>query len=39
MDIAGPADSDEAYGYVLKGGTGMGVRTLIALAGQLAEGA
>ena len=39
LDIAGPAESEEAYGYVPKGGTGMGVRTLIALAAQLAEGA
>ncbi|SHI40618.1 leucyl aminopeptidase [Tessaracoccus bendigoensis DSM 12906] len=38
LDIAGPADNvDEPYGYVPKGGTGMGVRTLIALATQLAE--
>lgn len=39
LDVAGPAESDEAYGYVHKGGTGMGVRTLIALAAQLTEGA
>lgn len=40
LDIAGPAENvDEAYGYVPKGGTGMGVRTLIALAGQLADAA
>ncbi len=39
LDIAGPAENvDEAYGYVPKGGTGMGVRTLIALAAQLAKG-
>ena len=40
LDIAGPADNlDEAYGYVPKGATGMGVRTLVALASHLAEGA
>jgi len=33
LDIAGPAEnSATAYGYVPKGGTGFGVRTLIALA-------
>lgn len=40
LDIAGPAENtEEAYGYVPKGGTGMGVRTLISLATQLADGA
>lgn len=39
LDIAGPADNpEEAYGYTPKGGTGVGVRTLVALASQLAEG-
>lgn len=38
LDIAGPAENtDDAYGYVPKGGTGMGVRTLISLATQLAD--
>ena len=37
LDIAGPAFSDgKPYGYVGPGGTGVGVRTLIALAGSLA---
>lgn len=30
LDIAGPARSDAARGYVPKGGTGFGVRTLLA---------
>jgi leucyl aminopeptidase len=32
LDIAGPARSDEASRYLAKGGTGFGVRTLVALA-------
>lgn len=32
MDIAGPARAAETEHYVLKGGTGFGVRTLVALA-------
>jgi leucyl aminopeptidase len=32
LDIAGPARSDEASHYFAKGGTGFGVRTLVALA-------
>jgi leucyl aminopeptidase len=37
LDIAGPAWNDgKAYGYVSSGGTGMGVRTLVALARSLA---
>ncbi|MDO5677302.1 MAG: leucyl aminopeptidase [Propionibacteriaceae bacterium] len=37
LDIAGPADNpEEAYGCTPKGGTGVSVRTLVALAGQLA---
>jgi leucyl aminopeptidase len=37
LDIAGPAFHDgKPYGYVAPGGTGVGVRTLIALARQLA---
>lgn len=36
LDIAGPAfNADEAYDYVPSGGTGFGVRTLIALARSL----
>jgi leucyl aminopeptidase len=31
IDIAGPADSGEAYGYIAKGATGVPVRTLVAL--------
>jgi leucyl aminopeptidase len=37
LDIAGPAFHDgEPYGYISSGGTGAGVRTLIALAKSLA---
>jgi leucyl aminopeptidase len=37
LDIAGPAFFDgKPYGYVVPGGTGIGVRTLIALARRLA---
>lgn len=32
IDIAGTADSDKNSGYLVKGGTGVGVRTLIQLA-------
>jgi leucyl aminopeptidase len=31
LDIAGPADSSEVEGELVKGGTGFGVRTLVAL--------
>ncbi len=31
LDIAGPARSDENSRYLTKGGTGFGVRTLVAL--------
>ena len=38
LDIAGPAFHDKKpYGYVSPGGTGAGVRTLIALARSLAD--
>jgi leucyl aminopeptidase len=38
LDIAGPAFHDgDPYGYVSSGGTGAGVRTLIALAKSLAR--
>lgn len=30
LDVAGPAWSDKPWGYVAAGGTGMGVRTLVA---------
>jgi leucyl aminopeptidase len=37
LDIAGPAwNGSEAYGYTPKGGTGMGVRTLVQVAEDLA---
>ena len=36
IDIAGPAFLDDSEHYVLKGGTGYGVRTLIELAASLA---
>jgi hypothetical protein len=32
LDIAGPARAASDDGYVVKGGTGFGVRTLVALA-------
>jgi len=31
LDIAGPADSDDVDGEIVKGGTGFGVRTLVEL--------
>ncbi|MCH7230439.1 leucyl aminopeptidase [Glycomyces sp. L485] len=34
IDIAGPADSGETYGYIGKGATGVPVRTLVALVGE-----
>jgi leucyl aminopeptidase len=38
LDIAGPARNTEGpYGYTPKGGTGFGVRTLVALAEQMAR--
>ena len=37
LDIAGPAWAEKAYDHVAKGGTGAGVRTLIALARALAR--
>jgi leucyl aminopeptidase len=37
LDIAGPSFGDKEYGYVSPGGTGVGVRTLIALARSLAS--
>ena len=38
LDIAGPARNTEGpYGYTPKGGTGFGVRTLVALAETLAQ--
>ncbi|TRY18828.1 leucyl aminopeptidase [Tessaracoccus rhinocerotis] len=37
LDIAGPANNEDApHGYTPKGGTGVAVRTLVALATQLA---
>jgi len=35
LDIAGPADSDEARGEVPKGGTGFGVRTILRIVDSL----
>jgi leucyl aminopeptidase len=37
LDIAGPAWAEKAYDHVSKGGTGAGVRTLVALARSLAR--
>ncbi|MCD0445236.1 leucyl aminopeptidase [Glycomyces sp. A-F 0318] len=36
LDIAGPADSDSAYGYISKGATGRPLRTLVALLEEFA---
>jgi leucyl aminopeptidase len=36
LDIAGPARAKEAEGYILKGGTGFGVRTIVQLARDMA---
>ncbi len=36
VDIAGPAFTDKPYGYTPKGGTGFAVRTLVALAEDMA---
>ena len=39
LDIAGPAFNEgDAYGYTPKGGTGFGVRTLVQLARDMADG-
>jgi leucyl aminopeptidase len=38
LDIAGPARAPETTHYLAKGGTGFGVRTLVALAESLASG-
>jgi leucyl aminopeptidase len=39
LDIAGPSFNEgEAYGYTPKGGTGAGVRTLVQLARDIADG-
>ncbi len=38
LDIAGPARAEKTDGYVTAGGTGFGVRTLVALAEDLAAG-
>jgi leucyl aminopeptidase len=38
LDIAGPARAPETAHYLVKGGTGFGVRTLVALAEALAAG-
>lgn len=37
IDIAGTANSSKETGYTVKGATGVGVRTLVELAGRLAE--
>ena len=37
LDIAGPAWSDSAYSYIPKESTGTGVRTLVAIAEQMAD--
>ena len=37
LDIAGPARAAKAEHYITKGGSGFGVRTLVALGGQLSD--
>lgn len=37
LDIAGPAWSDKSYDHIARGGTGVGVRTLIELARSMAR--
>ena len=37
LDIAGPARSTDASAYIPKGGTGFGVRTMVALAERMAR--
>ncbi len=39
VDIAGPARASKAEHYITKGGTGFGVRTLVALAEQVSSAA
>lgn len=36
LDIAGPARAQDAEGYIVKGGTGFGVRTIVELARTMA---
>ena len=36
LDIAGPARADKDDGYIVTGGTGFGVRTLVSLAESMA---
>ena len=36
LDIAGPARAPDTDGYILKGGTGFGVRTIVELAATMA---
>ena len=38
LDIAGPAFNDAPHGYTGKGGTGVGVRTMLALVEDVARG-
>ena len=37
LDVAGPARADSTEHYVIKGGSGFGVRTLVAVAEALAD--
>ena len=37
LDIAGPSDSSEVDGEIVKGGTGFGIRTLVDLLGSFTE--
>jgi leucyl aminopeptidase len=37
VDIAGPSDSSEVDGEIVKGGTGFGIRTLVALLGSFTK--
>jgi leucyl aminopeptidase len=37
LDIAGPSDSSEVDGEIVKGGTGFGIRTLVELVGRFSK--
>jgi leucyl aminopeptidase len=37
LDIAGPARASDTDGYIVKGGTGFGVRTLVEIARRMAD--
>jgi leucyl aminopeptidase len=37
LDVAGPARADRTEHYIVKGGSGFGVRTLVELAAQMSS--